>query len=638
MQRWLLLVSLVAVTALAVAFWIGSRAPTDALVPDARGPAAAPAREAVELVPASASSARSEAAAPVAAEPTPPAEVEVRALEIALPTEIDLVFHGRVIDRETQLPVPNARVGRGAGWAQIAPETEQHTDGDGRFHVTGRSWRKVVLGVLAPGYELAAFGVVGGHTTPETAFEIVLSAVASVRLTVLDAAGAPMPGLRATYSTARHHFGRGDGMALIHAGWIGDATFSAVTDASGVALVADLPPNMTLAGVLHQKRAEVFRAPESITLAPGELRAVEWRVGSGCTIHGVALETDSRPAGGLSVCLEPARVLDAHYFEPSSIEPRRFETTDSEGRFSFADVGPGRWRVGPAPKKLERTKTIAPEDAAACARVVVVPPATARVDVEIRVHRGLSIEGRVLDPTGVPAKHSAITYTRPSERVTGGEDMNDPDGRFVLGPLEEGEYELVAESFGNSVASVPVTARAGDRDVVLRLRQGGVLRGLVVDKASGAPTDAQAVVRSFEPDGGRIILPRANAQGVFELGGLVPGRYDVAASASNGGFGLLRSIEVTAGETRDVRVELEPGARVRIRYAGPWPNVGASVMVGDAIVATDGVKKGMELVLAAPAGDVVVRVRNWVENVEFDLPLKLKASETREVVFDGAWQ
>ncbi len=568
----------------------------------------------------------------------PLAEHEVRVLAIALPTRPDLVLHGRVIDRETNAPIPDARVGRSASWNKIVPEDNQRTDNDGRFQVVGNSWRRAVVNVLASGYEIACVRLVQGHTTAETALEITLSRAASVRLTVFDAAGAPLGGLRATLVTAQYRFGRPDGMALVDAGWTDDAEFAAKTDARGGAVLMDLPPRMPLEGVLYRGREELLRVSEPITLSPGESRAIVWRLGSGCSIHGIALEIDGQPVAGLPICLESARMPQSIYFEPVSSEPRRLATTDEAGRFEFADVGPGDWWVGPAPKKIERTKSVQKDEVAPRAQLVQVAGDMRRVDVELRVHRGLTIEGRVLDPTGKPPRYSHITFTRSAEKLWGAENMNDAEGRFILGPLEAGEYELTAGSHASFVSSEPVIARAGDTDVVLRLRAGGKLQGLVVDKASGTPTAASLVIRAHTPVDWAVSLPIANDKGIFQLDGLSAGLYDVAASTSSGLIGVVRAVEVAAGATRDVRVEVEPGSRVRLRYEGPWPFVGVSLLLGDAPAYANGIGKGTESVLVSPAGSVVLRLRNHAEQLDFDLPLTLKVGETRDVVFDGSWK
>ncbi len=561
---------------------------------------------------------------------------EVREISISLRLQPDVVMHGRVIDRETNAPIADARVGLSRDWKRLIAGEEQRTDRDGRFVLAARSERNAIFGVRAAGYEPALVPPMNGHETPETALEIALSPVATVRVTVRDSGGTPMPGLRVTFETAMYRFGRPDGMSLLRAGRSGNATFAATTDAGGVAFLADLPPRMPLEGALLRGREQLLRAPEVLTLTPGESRAIEWRLGSGCTIHGIAREVDDRPAADLEILLETAWAPRPIQFEPFSSRPRRATKTDAEGHFAFADVGPGNWWIGPAPAKRTVPKIVEADAAAPTSHVVTVAPGLARLDVEIRVHRGLTIEGLAVDPAGTPTSGAMIMLTRPTDKLFAYEHVD--EGRFVLGPLEPGEYELRAQSHGEFVSSEPVTARAGDRDVVLRMRAGGVLRGTVVDKATGKAGPASVVVRPHTPDDWAFSHPSANEKGVFELPGLAPGLYDIAASTSNGQAGIVRDVEVAAGETRDVRIEVEPGARVRVRYEGPWPSCNLTVLVGEVIVSADGIEKGTERLFDAPAGAVVVRMFNHAEDKGFDLPLTLAVGETRDLVFDGTWK
>jgi len=569
---------------------------------------------------------------------TPITAGEVRELEILVATKPDLVFHGRVVDRETNAPIPNARVGRSQGWSKILDADEQLTDADGRFRVTGRSWSQPVVNVIKTGYEVACVKLFKGHEDAAKPYEIELSLVASARVTVLDQLGAPIPDVSASLFTATYNFGRPDGMALIHAGWTDDAHFRAKTDANGVAVITDLPTRKKLEGVVHRGREEILKAPEKITLEPGELRELVWRLGAGGRIEGVALELDGRPAAGIPIGLQATNMPRNTYFRSVGAQ-LELATTDAEGRFVFADVPPGTYLVGPAPKKFTRERTVEADEIAPLGQLVVVRTDAEPTLVTVRLHRGLAIRGRVLTPTGEPAQRALIRGSAADDSSFANENMNDPEGRFVLGPLEAGEYRLIATSTGEYVESESVVVRTGDVDVVLQLRRGGAVRGIVVDASTGIACSADMLVNPRDPTTWSMRSERSRDDGSFEIDGLAPGTYDVAASTEDGRIGLASGLRVEAGASgEEVRIAVTAGAKVRVRYVGPWRVAGISVLVGESPVVGDGMEKGTERTFNTPAGSVVVRVRHHAEKKEFDLPLVLKVGETRDLVFDGTWK
>jgi hypothetical protein len=191
---------------------------------------------------------------------------------------------------------------------------------------------------------------------------------------------------------------------------------------------------------------------------------------------------------------------------------------------------------------------------------------------------------------------------------------------------------------GRAAESEPIRVRPGDTEVVLQLREGGALRGMVVDDSSGEPCRARLLLsRSDTSDWSAGVDTRSD--GTFELDGLHDGSYCLAASTPDGRVGILRGLAITGASTVEgLRIEVEPGASVRIRYEGPRARQVFDVLFRDACTASEGIAKGTEATLHAVAGDVVVRATTYPEREHLDLPLTLRVGETRDVVFDGAWK
>ncbi len=564
---------------------------------------------------------------------------EVRELTARIPTALDIDLHGQVTDRETGAPIADARVGKLTGWSKLDEAEAQHTGADGRFRAQGATWKRSVLNVLADGYELAVIALVSGHDTEANELKIELSRVASLRVTVRDESNAALSGLRVTLSTAQYRFGRPDGSAVIDAGMIEDAIWAAKTGADGVAVLEGLPARMPFDGVVSNGREELWRTPSPLTFDPEESRAVEWKIGGGCAIHGVVLEMDGRVVPRQAVCIQLMRVGGPTFFTPFEDDGRRTIQSDDEGRFVFRGVAPGDWMVGPAPAPTKFPKEVAPDEPAPFGQLVTIAPRTARTDVEVRLQRGLAIRGRVLAPSGNAAKHAYVSAESADGHLRMSVNMNGAEGLFVLGPLLDSEYVLRASAMDRFVDSDPVRARPGDTDVVLQLRAGGTLRGLVVDKETGAPVKAKCLLHPHTPLVWDMRGVGTDENGVFEVSGLDKGLYSFAATTTNGRIGLLSSIDVPAGSTVDgLRIEVEPGATVRVRYEGPRPFTSFTLFAGEAAIGGDGITKGTDHSFLAPAGRIVVRATHFPEREDFDFALTLTVGETRDVVFDGAWK
>lgn len=564
-------------------------------------------------------------------------EGEVRELVLALPTEPDRIFHGRVVDRETRAPIADARVGPSRAWLEIEPHGEERTDADGRFRVGAWSWAGAWT-ITARGYASAWTQLGPGHATFHGAREIVLSRAAAARITVLDAGGAPIPGAQVRLSTDKHRFAQPEGADAFRPPWPDDAHYETDTDGDGVAVLEGLLPHVPWDGAVSREGERILRTETPLRFTPGETTAVEWRVDGGCAIHGVALEHDGRPAPGLDIWLE-----DASSWAAPSIFPvgdgvrRRAARTDAAGRFAFAHVLPGAWRIGPAAQDPLDPDAIGPADVAPFGQLVDVPTAVPRMDVVVRIARGLSIETRVVDPSGGSTATAFVRYRRLSDGLAG--DVAGRDGsRVLVGPIPEGEYELRAFASGFDAWSRPVVVRAGARNVVLQLRRGATMRGRVVDASGSARADATVRAR---PRGGRerdFLLAEVDQSGRFEFRCVDSGAHDVVATAPGGLFGLARDADVRPDTMSDVRVELAPGGFVNVRYAGPWPMATLRIEFDGAAVVDAELPRESEQTFVVPAGALLARIREYAGGRDVDSPIAIAAGESRTITFDRSWR
>jgi hypothetical protein len=563
---------------------------------------------------------------------------ERREIRLDLPTGFDIHYFGRVLAREDRHPLAGAsiellRAERWTTWTaddvrvEHSKETllaEHRADAEGRFDLWLPSWKNPDLQVEAPGYAPVFLEVGTDHDVPERARDVLLSRSASLRVRLLDAGGVPLPDGAVRLWTESYHLGESDrGQVFLPSA--GDPEWKGNADSTGVCLLQDLPPEVPL-------HVEVFRGTDRvredlppISLNPGEAREVEWTIGSGCSLSGTVTDQHGEVVKLGTIWLQRADIAAPRIFEEfHSGEVVLEQNTDTEGRFVFSDVSPGSWWIGPSP---------ANDDIAPFAEVIEVLIGSSRQELVLHVHRGLYIRGVVLRPTGDPAPQTYLWgNTKLATWILSAQ--TGADGAFTMGPLLPGEYSLVAHGWEDA-DSEPVEAKGGDEGVVLRLRAGGIVRGTVVDKLSGKTSRAEITYSVNARTDKEIGMLDSQEDGTFKVSGLEPGTYDLAARASGSRVGVLRGITVQAAiETRDLVVILEPGATLRLRYAGKKGYLQYRVVSEGTVIAGDGLPAGATSETAVPPGRIVVEC-GWPDAQSEKREVEVSAGEHKELVFGG---
>lgn len=231
---------------------------------------------------------------------------------------------------------------------------------------------------------------------------------------------------------------------------------------------------------------------DRLTLFPGEEREAVWDVRDYGAIAGVVTLPDGTPVRHRTVRLlagtHPTMVRTGN-------APTLVTRTGSDGRFAFHAVRPGDYTVGvteePPPAHVQlsvidltgfdsgRPTPILPRGLASLGVPVSVRLGEPEVDARVVAHAGIFLRGRVecesgrlsrlsLNATGAPlggtvvSAHLSVAPETPPEEA----------GRFELGPLVPGEYELtVFEPLFSTgfVVPDPLTVRAPADDIVVRL-------------------------------------------------------------------------------------------------------------------------------------------------------------------------
>lgn len=215
-------------------------------------------------------------------------------------------------------------------------------------------------------------------------------------------------------------------------------------------------------------------------------------------------------------------------------------------------------------------------------RTVELPP-QGSVDVgDLRLERGRSVKGRVLDERGEPIDRADV---RAKGSGTGGYATTDPAGRFGLDTLPEGPVELEVSAKGFRAAKAMVAP--GQSAVDLTLARGLTVSGRVIDE-DGQPMRGLAFWlrgAAADPTSSGVDV---DGEGAFEVRGLLPGELTLEPREREFGVrpryvprttvqvtGPATQVVVVRGQSRGARVAVTTGGRgfdLSLRVSGePTP-------------------------------------------------------------------
>lgn len=311
---------------------------------------------------------------------------------------------------------------------------------------------------------------------------------------VLDEQGQPVPGAEASLTSQQVL--EGDP----HRRPLGKPVFrQAVTDASGRFLIRDAPQGPAMLGA----SAEGFVPVEPVEIElPFEdpPKPVELRLRRGAVVWGRVSTMAGHPVAG-------ARILAGDASGSS----------DAEGSYRVAGVAEGEQTVEvrhPSYRRLARTAEIEPGEN--------------RLDFEVPA--GVSVEGRVVEPSGEPVDGADVGLSTEDRRERQEyRAKSDTDGRFRLEPVAAGIYHLQATAPDRASGELPepvVVAQEPIHRLEVVVERGARLWGKVL----GLTSDELATV-SIEARGedGRLRGGRLDATGRYEVRALPPGGWLVRA-------------------------------------------------------------------------------------------------------------
>jgi protocatechuate 3,4-dioxygenase beta subunit len=396
--------------------------------------------------------------------------------------------------------------------------------------------------------------------------------VRGIRGTVIDSRGEAVPG---AHVEARR--------TLRVESWGGTST---TADAQGAFTLEGLRPEPFRLTVNGEEVPGTFRPDADpvrlvVGLDPPGGGAARW------TVEGTVLLADGRPASGGRFHVRP-RGIDNNWLDAAV---GRY----AEGKFSVVARGwGGKFHVVVVPDhdRLGRPRNLKP--------VASLPWEPSSPPLAFRLEPGREVRGRIVDETGLGVPGLAVTARQGDSEVgtsTWGSARTDADGSFRVFALPTGDVTLECRVVAPFCAIRPRPLKADESSVLLHLRRGLSISGIVVDP-SGRPIPGQTIVLS-ETDSSKArrgrdrntedqrpevnwISADTGADGSFRVRGLpFDGRFDVQAAKSYASDRPLfdaRVADVPSG-TSDLRLVMEEGVWLEGVVVDPTGTPVASVSV-----------------------------------------------------------
>lgn len=548
-------------------------------------------------------------------EPVAPGDVAELLIELPDP----IVLRGRVLARETGAPIADATV---------VPEPlgeGVRSRGDGSFELSVEPSGASSVRVGAEGRADAVVRVDPAHGTRLPPLEILLDASASLRVLVLGFAGGPVVGATVEI-TAKPAFDS-SGTSLLE-----PPRPSQTTDRNGVVAFEQLAPGLPFRGIVRRPGAPDHVELDSITLSPGERRSVTWRLDASHEIRGLVLDENGGVVPGQRLWLDRAGEETAKFLLFYDVTgSRRTTVADAAGAFRFSGVEVGRWWLAPAsapPDVADPAKDPVP-----VGQLVVVTDSESSTHVDLRLQRGLTIEGRIVGPDGVTPAEGTAMATRWKERKLVQAPRKSDATRFVIGPLHAGTWTVSAVGGAGTARSEPVDIEAGTKEVVLRLRQSASIAIRVLD-ASGDPVGSASVLVSF--DTGWIAYP-TKPDGVAEFRNLTPGTSTVSCSLPDGRWAARPDVLLEGGQSPAFDLTLEQGVRGRITRASSGAPTEVLILHRGALLASLQLGSEESVDVTLPIGDSTLRTYGR-EDVATDHEIHVAPDTSPVFTFDGEWK
>lgn len=203
--------------------------------------------------------------------------------------------------------------------------------------------------------------------------------------------------------------------------------------------------------------------------------------------------------------------------------------------------------------------------------------------VELDFAEGISVTGRVTRE-GKPVTGGSVNFSD-TKGASGGYSQIGPDGSYLVGGLQAGEYRVIVNPFGANVMSTLqnlTVAGSMTHDIDLTGRS---LRGHVVDGSSGAPlSDVTVQLRPVRPGASMFRMATTDSDGRFTVDLLDDGQYHLVMQRTQ--YAALQQDVSIPSQDLELRLSATAAAMVHVVDGATGQPIAADISVVDATTKT----------------------------------------------------
>ena len=353
-------------------------------------------------------------------------------------------------------------------------------------------------------------------------------------------------------------------------------------------------------------------SPKATVTPPAE--RVEIVVNGTGRLTGRVVDPDGRPVSAYQVTAQPDRSASSSGWFASA----RQDVSSETGEFAFENVTAAALEVRVVAKGYQIGRVGG----------VVVEEGETKEGVEVRLSRGASLKGRVVEARGrAPVAGAEISAESAPASV-----VADSDGAFEFEGLAPGKVRVTATSPEFVSASETVQVGESGGTVELKLSPGASVSAVVVTPGGELVAGAEVALASGGQSGSTTRSVSGPA-GRVRFSHLIPGRFSLTAGSAGR---RSKPVDVTleADQTRDdVRIVMGGGATVVVSVTGLAPDERRQLSVGvagKAYVTARELPDGRFEARDVPAG----RAQVYARTGNYDTPNARNVSRPVEVPED----